>query len=191
MNAVAIAGGPRLNPAMRRSIVITLIGADRPGLVERVAAAVADHSGNWIESRMCHLGGEFAGILRAEFPADRSGPFEEALAALSADGLSVAWKAEASAPAPSARRAARLDLLGQDRPGIVRQIAGALARAGANVEDLETECLSAPMSGETLFKATAVVALPPGCDEAALRAELERVAADLTVDVTFTPQQTP
>ena len=45
---------------MIESLVMTIIGADRPGLVEMVAARVADHGGNWLESRMCHLGGELA-----------------------------------------------------------------------------------------------------------------------------------
>jgi glycine cleavage system regulatory protein len=173
--------------SMQRTIVLTVIGADRPGLVERVAAVVAEHGGNWLESKMCRLGGEFAGILRAQFPAEASDSFETALGALQAEGLTVTWKADQTGSEQAIARVARLELIGQDRPGIVKQIAGALARAGANVEDLETACVSAPMSGETLFKASVLVGLPSRCDEAALRKELERVAADLLVDVTLTP----
>jgi len=51
---------------MLATLVMTVIGADRPGLVQMVAARVADHGGNWLESRMCRLGGQFAGILRVE-----------------------------------------------------------------------------------------------------------------------------
>ena len=49
-------------------LVLTLIGSDRPGLVEAVAEVIAGHGGNWLESRMAHLAGKFAGILRVEIP---------------------------------------------------------------------------------------------------------------------------
>ena len=48
----------------------TVIGRDRPGLVQRLASLVADHGGNWLESRMSRLGGEFAGILRLTVPLE-------------------------------------------------------------------------------------------------------------------------
>jgi len=80
-----------------------------------------------------------------------------------------------------------LELIGQDRPGIVRQISRALAQHGVNVEELRTECASAPMSGETLFKAQARLYIPASCDSAALRRELERIAADLMVDLLLRP----
>ena len=48
------------------TLVLTLIGPDRAGLVEAVAAVVADHGGNWLESRMSRLAGQFAGILEVE-----------------------------------------------------------------------------------------------------------------------------
>ena len=60
-------------------LVITLVGADRTGLVESVARVVAEHEGNWLESRMCRLGGEFAGILRVEVPADKKSALLAAL----------------------------------------------------------------------------------------------------------------
>jgi glycine cleavage system regulatory protein len=69
----------------------------------------------------------------------------------------------------------------------VSQISHALARHGVNVEELTTECSSAPMSGETLFKAQARLYIPGTCQLAELRGELERIAADLVVDVSLQP----
>ena len=77
----------------------------------------------------------------------------------------------------------KLDLLGQDRPGIVRQISGVLAALGVNVEELNTECRAAAETGQPLFHARADLRLPPDVSEAALRTALENVAADLMVDV--------
>ena len=78
-----------------------------------------------------------------------------------------------------------LEIVGHDRPGIVRQISHTLANHAVNVEELETECASAAMSGETLFKARAHLAIPASTSLPTLRAQLEKIAADLIVDITF------
>jgi glycine cleavage system regulatory protein len=174
-------------------IVLTLIGPDRPGLVEAVAGIITAHGGNWLESRMTHLAGKFAGILRAELPPDRADAALRALAGLEARGLRVVAEAApraGEADAPPAR-AMELDLVGLDRPGIVREIAQLLAASGVNVEELTTDRRSAPMSAEMLFEAHARVHVPAGTDVAALRAALERVASDLVVEVKLEERKRP
>jgi glycine cleavage system regulatory protein len=166
-------------------LVLTLIGSDRPGLVEAVAGIVAAHGGNWLESRMTHLAGKFAGILRAELPPERTEAALAALAGLEARGLRVVAEAaprDAREAGPS-ERAMDLELVGLDRPGIVREIAQLLAANGVNVEELVTDRHSAPMSGEMLFEARAHVHVPAGTDVVSLRAALERVASDLVVEI--------
>ena len=164
-------------------LVMTLIGPDRTGLVESVARAVADHGGNWLESRMCRLGGEFAGILRVEIPAEKKSPLLAALQKI--PGLNVTVHDDATNISQTNARLTKLEIVGHDRPGIVREITSALARAGVNVEEFFSEVASAPMSGETLFKAVARLQLPEGCNLAALKKDLEKIAADLLVDVSF------
>ena len=164
---------------------MTVIGADRPGLVESVASLVASHGGNWLESRMSRLGGQFAGILRVQVPTDREATLSTALRELAGKGLSIVIHSD-KAGTPVAKAELRLlEIIGQDRPGIVQQIARALASHGVNVEELETECVSAAMSGETLFKAKAKVLVPASTNVAALKAELEKIASDLIVEVAF------
>jgi len=171
---------------MQRALVMTIIGRDRPGLVESVARLVAAHGGNWLESRMSRLGGHFAGILRVEVPTGAAVALTAALAGLEAVGLAVTVHEDLSAAAPAApARTALLEIVGHDRPGIVHQISAALASQGVNVEDLETERASAAMSGELLFKARANLAIPATASVEALRSQLEKIAADLIVDLTF------
>jgi len=167
-------------------VVLTVIGSDRPGLVELVSRIVASHGGNWLESRMSRLGGEFAGIIRVEIPAASEPALARDLAALGSQGLTVISRSGRAEPA-AVRRFAALDLVGHDRPGIVRDISQALARAGANVEELTTSCESAPMSGEPLFKAAIKIGLPAGCDLAVIRRELEEIASNLLVDISLEP----
>jgi glycine cleavage system regulatory protein len=167
-------------------LVLTVIGSDRPGLVELVARIIAGHGGNWLESRMSRLGGEFAGIIRVEIPAAAEAALAGDLAGLSSQGLTVVCRKGGAEPA-AARRFAAIELVGHDRPGIVRDISKALARAGANVEELTTACESAAMSGEPLFKADIKISLPEGCDVVAIRRELEEIAANLLVDISLEP----
>jgi glycine cleavage system regulatory protein len=164
---------------------MTLLGPDRTGLVEAVARVVADHDGNWLESRMCRLGGEFAGILRIELPAEKRQELLDALQHLQGTGLSVVVRADEPAAGATPGKQVKLELVGHDRPGIVREITSALARAGVNVEEFSSECVSAPMSGETLFRAGARLQLPDQCDLAKLKTNLEKIAVDLLVDIAF------
>lgn len=172
---------------MDLSLVMTVIGPDRPGLVERLASLVADHRGNWLQSRMARLGGQFAGILRIQLPEDQEGDLINALQRLEKEGLKIVVQAEREAGAAESKAAASLEIVGQDRPGIVREISRALAQQNVNVEELLTECQSAAMSGETLFHARAQLQIPKSCDLAQLRSELERIAEDLFVEIVFDP----
>src|SRR5882762_6072600 len=164
---------------------MTVIGQDRPGLVESVADLVASHGGNWLESRMSRLSGHFAGVLRVEVPAEKEQALVSELKALSSRGLSVVVHSDQRKAEPPAGRVRVLEIVGQDRPGIVRQISHALASHGVNVEELQTECASAAMSGETLFKARARLSIPDSCNVAEIRRKLEKIAEDLIVDISF------
>jgi glycine cleavage system regulatory protein len=170
---------------MLATLVMTVIGPDRPGLVQLLAARIADNGGNWLESRMCRLGGEFAGILSVEVPAERLEQLVATLKTLESEGLRVIVHSETGASASPKGQLATLELVGQDRPGILRSVSGVLAAHGVNVEELASERVSAPMGGGTLFRATAVVSLPATERIAEIRADLEKIASDLMVDLTL------
>lgn len=168
-------------------LVITLLGPDRPGLVQALAAPIAAHGGNWLESRMAHLAGKFAGVLRIEVPEARVASLTAALAALEGEGLRLVVETGPGAPAVPERLLMAVDLVGTDRPGIVRDLSRALAEGGVNIEELTTDRVFAPMSGELLFRARARVRVPAGADRGALRARLEQVAGDLMVELELAP----
>ncbi len=176
---------------MQTSLVMTIIGTDRPGLVGRLSAVIADHGGNWVESRMAHLGGRFAGILRVELPAENERPLLAALRALETEGLSVQAQKDETAPPLAAQRSAIVETVGHDRPGIVRQISQVLAQHGVNVEELTTTCESAAQTGGQLFRATARVQLPDSCPLPQLQKALEEIATDLMIDITLKPTPSP
>ena len=170
---------------MKASVVLTVIGPDRPGLVESIADAVTAHGGNWEEGRMAHLDGYFAGLLRVGVDEAKRDALETALRGLS--GLTIT-SAPSEAPADEAAAPLyNLSVLGQDREGIVLDLSRALSRYGVNVESLESACESAPMSGETLFRASAHLRLPSTVSPDEVRETLEGIGDDLMVDVTLSP----
>src|SRR6266480_4044089 len=107
---------------MERLLVMTVIGQDRPGLVDTVAGLVAEHGGNWLESRRSRLGGQFAGILRVEAPADKEKVLVAALKGLERQGLTVVVHPDQPKASAPEGRLSVVEIVGQDRPGIVRQI---------------------------------------------------------------------
>jgi glycine cleavage system regulatory protein len=167
------------------SLVLTVIGPDRPGLVEALAKTVADHGASWLESRMAHLAGQFAGLLRVAVPAARAEELSQALRGLETRGLRVIVESAREGAADAEAPRLRLELVGLDRPGIVRDISRAIAQRGVNVEELESHTSSAPMSGETLFHASAWLRPPREGSADELRSALEKLADELMVEISL------
>ncbi len=170
---------------MTCSIVLSVLCDDRPGVVETLSGVLSRHDGNWAESSMLSLAGKFAGILLAEVPEAQADGFIESLEALEAEGMKIVAERAAATPAGEESRFVALELVGQDRPGIVHEITEVLARHAINVQELETTVQSASMSGERLFMAHARVFIPAGVDAEELRQELESLANELMVDVSL------
>ncbi len=167
------------------SLVLTAIGPDRPGLVELLSKTIAAHDGNWLESRMAHMAGKFAGILRLSVPSHNADSLTTALSGLAQSGLKVTVETSDTEAVQAGRRTLRLELVGHDHPGIVRELSHALSARGVNVEELLTEVQSAAMSGEMLFRADARLCLPENMQVAELRQTLEDVADVLTVEISL------
>lgn len=110
---------------------------------------------------------------------------EDALRKLADSELTVVVHRDDTTERETATESTVLEGVGQDRPGIIRQISHALAEFGVNVEELESDCASAAMSGEAIFKARFQVSIPASCQLEELRRRIEQIGADLIVDVTF------
>src|SRR5688572_12622682 len=99
----------------KTSLVLTVLGQDRPGLVEAISRVVAEHGANWVESRMAHLAGHFAGILRVEIDAAGAETLAASLRSLSESGLELVIHPDATAAAePEDRPLVHLEVIGQD-----------------------------------------------------------------------------
>ena len=170
---------------MITSIVITVIGPDRPGLVSAISDKATEHGANWADSLMANLAGQFAGIVHLQVPTRNADALMAALRALESPGMHVAVAKGGTAAADKPARRVKLDLVGQDRPGIIHSISSQLAQRGVSIEKLQTQIASGAMSGEQMFQMHAVLHVPAGLDDEALRDGLESLANELMVDISL------
>jgi glycine cleavage system regulatory protein len=147
-----------------------------------MADTITAHSGNWIDSSMSRLGGEFAGILRVSAPKKNLAALEKALPDLAERDIDVTVHRDRSEP-PQGGHKVRLSLTGLDHPGIVLEVSRALAGFNANIEELHTETFTGSMGGEAMFSVKANIALPDTLNTDQVRDVLEQIAQDIMVDI--------
>jgi len=169
-----------------RALVLTVIGKDQPGLVEVLSDLIAQHKGNWDESRMSRLAGHFAGVVQIHIDENRAEGLIAALPSLADRGLSVnVVESDWALAVVDHHEPLRLELVGQDRTGIVQEISRTLAALGVNMQELRTVIESAPMSGERLFRAEAELVPPAKVGFEQIRSALETLADDMVIDITL------
>ena len=168
---------------MTTSLVLTVIGSDHPGIVNLLSDVAQRFDANWAGSRMASLAGQFAGIVHFEVPDQNAKPLASALHGLVSSGLHVVIAMGDSSAVRAGQRIVRLELVGNDRPGIVRDLSGSLARRGVSIEELHTEVVSAAMSADQLFKVKALLAVPEALADDELKRELEALATEMMVDI--------
>ncbi|VUD56767.1 hypothetical protein TDB9533_02388 [Thalassocella blandensis] len=172
---------------MFNNLLLTVVSDDKPGIVEEIAKAVAEHEGNWLESRLAQLGGKFAGVVHVAVPQDQESAVREALNALKSKSIWINIEEyTASSDASSSQALASFSAVGPDRPGIVREITQAFTSHQINVAEIETSLSSMPYSGEPLFEAEGVLQLPAELDMQDLQDTLNTIADSLGMDISLT-----
>jgi len=177
--------------SMMTSLVVTLIGPDRPGIVSLVSDRAQGFGANWAGSRLASLAGQFAGMVHFEVSPENAEPLAAALRGLESAGLRVVIVKSEAAPVPAGRRLVGLELVGHDRPGIVRELSANLANCGVSIEELQTEIVSAAMSAEHLFKVKARLVVPAELANDELRRALETLANEMMVDLALDASAKP
>lgn len=167
------------------NIIITFMADDKPGLVNLLSSTVSEHNGNWLDSSMSRLGGKFTGIVVIQLAQEKVEALQTALASLAASGVHVHSEVSEQAEDNSNYSEILLDLVGHDKPGIVRDISAVLARYQVNVIKLQSQLEPGSMSSELLFKAQGKVLVPQSTDLDELQEALEAIASDLLVDISF------
>jgi glycine cleavage system regulatory protein len=168
---------------MTSRVILSALGSDRPGLTQALADAVYSAGGNWLESHLSRLGGKYVGAVLIEIDAAKLEELEQAITAVDAIGLHVSLIEAGSDPAERSELLT-VELVGQDRPGIVREVSTVLAGLGVNIEELSSSAESGAWSGERLFRLKALLSIPEGLSPDQVRAVLEGISGEIMVDFT-------
>ena len=136
------------------------MGPDRPGIVSLLSERAQGFGANWTESRIAALEGRVAGLVHFEVPSHNAEPMAAALSSLESSGVHVVVAKQEQIPVPAGRRVVKLELVGHDRPGIVSELSGSLARRRVSIEDLHTEIVDGATPAEHLFKVKALLVVP-------------------------------
>ena len=163
-------------------VLISFFCDDRPGVIEEISRLIETHRGNWLDSQLARLGGRFAGVLLVQVPLARQEALAAALAGLESQGIRATLTSGGEAPS-SSPASRRITLLGPDRPGIVHELTRAMHTAGFNVLAMTTSVESAPMSGESLFRAEARIEIGEGSRLDELEWQLDAMAEAMTLDI--------
>lgn len=163
--------------------IVTFVGDDRPGLVEALARVIEAQGGNWLESKLAQLGGKFAGLILVSIHPNQADTLHQALEDELGAHLELRISAGAQALPTDADQPLSLSLMGPDRPGIVREVSGALAQRGINVLRLLSDVVSAPMSAEPMFQAHIEATIPADADLSTLQEQLDDIANQMTLEI--------
>jgi len=165
------------------SLVATVMGPDRPGIVSLLSERAQGFGANWTASRIATLEGQVAGLVHFEVPSPNAESMAAALSTLESSGVHVVVTRQEQIPVPAGRRVIKLELIGHDRPGIVTELSGSLARRRVSIEDLHTEIVDGPTPAEHLFKVRALLVVPESVPNDELRRALEPLIKEMTVDI--------
>lgn len=167
-------------------VVVTAVGADRPGIVAAITGALLELGGNLEETRAALLRGSFATVLAVAVP-DGTGPAQvEAALRPVADELGLGLWVGPAADRPPGPPLARvvLSVYGADHPGIVHGMAVALATHGANIVDLSARLVGDP----PIYVLGIEFEHEAGTPLDDLRRALGRVAASHGVEMSLEPE---
>ncbi len=163
--------------------VLTVTGSDRPGLTSELSEAVLAANGNWKEGHLSRLGGLYVGSVLVEVEAGQQNNLEQAIAAIDGELDVRLYPAESDSDASGSLLL--FELVGQDRPGIIKEVSSVLAGLGANIESLSSGEEMGAWGGEHLFRAEVLAILPEGVTPEQGQTALEEISSEIMVDFSF------
>ena len=165
---------------LMKQLIVTIIGKDKPGLVEQLSDTVYFNHANWLSSSLSQLGGQFAGIIQIDVATEHFQSLRQALTDIEALHIHIV---EDHTQTVTTYVTQQLTVTGNDRRGIVKEVTRHLAQLGVNIAKLKTNTQSAPNWGYPIFVAEFQLHTPLGISAAMIQQQLEQLADDLTIDI--------
>jgi len=176
--------------SQKQWFAMAAIGRDRPGIVADLSECVFQCGCNLEDASMTMLGSEFATLMLVSgTDAALSERLYEATKRLEWERhLTVFLRRVEPPPADDGKRSEySLTAIGVDKAGIVAGVSRALADHDVLIADLRGEARPGAESGTPVYKLAIRMHVPDACDLSRLRTDLDKVAADLGVEIAIDP----
>lgn len=171
---------------MNKSLVISALGNDQPGIVNELSKAILEQGGNISESKMTILGGEFAMMLLATGSQEC---IDNIISKLEQTGenlnLTLIAKETQSQESNNKRLPYQVSVVSMDHPGIVHKISDFFSSHNLNIEEIETQTYPAAHTGTQMFSLDMIISIPADKSIRALRDEFLIFCDDLNLDATL------
>jgi glycine cleavage system transcriptional repressor len=166
-------------------LVVTTVGPDKRGTVEKITEVTLGYQANIEESRMARLGGEFAVIMLLSLPGEQEDALVKELDTLKEIGLTVVVRPTSLSRVEKFQGFVpyEISVVGADHEGIVHKVAHYLASEQIQVESMNTHTGYAPITGVPIFSMVAQIQAPPQLTLPALRQKLFNLGDELGVDI--------
>lgn len=162
-----------------QAMVLSVVGKDKPGLIEQIAKCVNDADGNWLKSSFCHLSGHFAGFVEVMLPQQNHNTLVQACHTLSSLQITLVPAAVDDA---NKHQVLEIIVTGNDRKGIISDISHKLTNLNVSIKEMDTKCDAAPNWGSPIFTAEMTLACDESMDIDDVKEALEQITDDLVVE---------
>ena len=174
--------------ADRDHLLLTAIGPDQVGLVQRISEFISRHGCNIEDSKMAVFCGEFAVIVLISGDGGNLVKIARDYREIETEtGLAISIKTPSTRKTTESFLPYKLTASCMDHPGIVYQLSAVLSAMDVNIESMETKTYAAPVSGTPIFQLEANLAIPTRTNINSLRARFAEIQREENIDIEITP----
>jgi len=173
---------------MQNYLIISAIGHDKPGIVQKISKIVLDNGCSIEDSRMMVLGGEFSVIMMTSGNWNHIAKLENAVktAAAELDLAVTLTRTEPRETKPTLMPYA-VEVVAIDHPGIVHHVTDFFSRRHINIEDLSTDSYHAAHTGTAMFSMNIAIDVPSQLSLSELRMQFLSFCDEYNLDAVIEP----
>ncbi len=177
-------------PSNKNYLVLSALGKDKPGIVDKLSKTIFDFGCNICDTRMTVLGGEFALLQLIEGQWNQLVKLEDSIEELSKSlDLTITVKRTEERASGSGLLPYIVDVVSLDNPGIVHHLASFFSSRGINIEDMNTSSYAAAHTGTPMFAVRMTVGIPSNLQISTLRDEFMEFCDTMNLDAVLEPSK--
>ena len=171
---------------MKTQLVISALGADRPGIVDELSNIIYSHALNVEDSRMSVLGGEFAILLLVSGEESAIDAIQSQLSEIEQNlQMSLLLRPTTESNVSKDTIPYSVEVTALNNPGIVHTIASFFSSRNINIVNAQTERYAAPHTGSPMFALHMTVGVAADINIAQLREAFLETCDELNLDAEF------